>query len=60
MITITNNEQSTAAQLADLNISYYISQRRGELMVDYTSQVPAVYLVECLAKRVRNRLTENK
>lgn len=60
VITITNSEQSTAAQLADLNISYYISQRRGELMVDYTSQVPAVYLIECLAKKVRNRLTENK
>lgn len=60
IITITNNEQSTAARLADLNISYYTSMRRGELMVDYTSQVPVVYLVECLAKKVRNRLIENK
>lgn len=60
VITITNSEQSMAAKLSDLNISYYITMRRGELMVDYTSQVPAVYLVECLAKKVGNRLTESR
>lgn len=60
VITITNNEQSTAARLSDLNISYYTNMRRGELMVDYTSQVPVVYLLECLAKKVRNRLIETK
>lgn len=58
VITFTNNEQSTAAKMADLNISYYITMRRGDLKVDYTSQVPVVYLMECLAKRVRNRLAE--
>ncbi|MDE7187579.1 MAG: hypothetical protein K2O13_08750 [Lachnospiraceae bacterium] len=44
----------------DLNISYYISMHREELFVDYTSQVPAVYLVECLSKKVRNRLSEGR
>jgi len=60
IITITHNEQCTAARLSDLNISYYTSMHRGELMVDYTSQVPVVYLVECLAKKVRNRLIDTK
>lgn len=58
IISITNTEQCTVARLADINLSYYISMNRGELLVDYTSQMPAVCLIETLGKRVRNRLTE--
>lgn len=58
VISITNTEQSTVAKLADINLSYYISMHRGDLLVDYTSQMPAVCLIETLGKRVRNRLTE--
>lgn len=58
VISITNTEQSTVARLADINLSYYITMRRGEERIDFSSQVPAVYLIETLGKRVRNRLTE--
>ena len=58
IISITNTEQSTIAHLADLSLCYYISMYRGEERIDYSSQVPAVYLIETLGKRVRNRLAE--
>lgn len=58
IISITNTEQSTIAHLADLSLCYYISMHRGEERIDYSSQVPAVYLIETLGKRVRNRLAE--
>lgn len=59
VISITNTEQCTVARLADIGLSYYITMRRGEEKVDYSSQVPAVYLIETLGKKVRNRLAEN-
>lgn len=58
IVSITNNDQCTVAKLADVNISYYITMRRGENQVDYTSQVPAVFLTETLGKNVRNRLAK--
>jgi len=59
IISITNTEQCTVARLADLNLSYYITMHRGEAHIDYTSQVPAVSLVEILGKKVQNRLAEH-
>lgn len=59
VISITNTEQCTVARLADIGLSYYITMRRGEEKVDYSSQVPAVYLIETLGQKVRNRLAEN-
>lgn len=59
VISITNTEQCTVARLADIGLSYYITMRRGEEKVDYSSQVPAIYLIETLGKKVRNRLAEN-
>lgn len=60
IISITNTEQCTVARLADISLSYYITMHRGELLVDYSSQVPTVYLLEQLGKRVRNRLAEDQ
>lgn len=60
VISITNTEQCTVAKMADINLSYYITMHRGELLVDYSSQVPAVYLLEQLGKKVRNRLAEKE
>ncbi|MDO5548808.1 MAG: MurR/RpiR family transcriptional regulator [Eubacteriales bacterium] len=58
MIAITNSEQSTLAKLADIALTYYITMHRGENNIDFTSQIPAIHLVETLGKRVRNRLAE--
>lgn len=69
VISITNSEKSTVAQLSELNLSYYITMRRGkadadftrfhnESLIDYTSQAPALIVAETLAKRVARRLKE--
>ena len=66
IVSITNTEQSTVAQLSDVCIPYYITLRRkqehpdrSEEAIDFSSQVPAVVLAETLAKRVASRLTED-
>lgn len=52
IISITNSEKSTIAKLSNVNIPYYISTERiGDS--DITSQVPALYTVEYLAKEVQ-------
>lgn len=58
IISITNTENCTIAKLSDINISYYITMRQDEESIDYTSQVPAVSIIEALANKIRNRLTE--
>jgi len=69
IISITNTEKCTVAQLAELNLCHYITMRRGdsnadftahsmEAILDYTSQAPAVIVAETLAKRVAARLQE--
>ena len=69
IISITNSEKSTVAQLSELNLSHYITMRRGkadadftrphaEALIDYTSQAPALIVAETLAKRVARRLKE--
>lgn len=55
VISITNSEQCTVAKLSDVNLNYYITMQRGENSIDFSSQVPAVFLVEVLGKNVRNR-----
>lgn len=59
IVSITNTEQSTVARLADIRLNYYITMRRGPDNIDYSSQMPAVCLIETLGKRVHNRLIEN-
>ncbi|MGX7162973.1 MurR/RpiR family transcriptional regulator [Enterococcus massiliensis] len=52
IISITNSANSTVARLSDVNLAYYIStEKRGT--ADITSQVPALYTIEYLAKEVR-------
>ena len=58
VISITCSDRCTLAQISDINLAYYITVRHGEEKIDYTSQIPAVYLLESLAKRVHNRLAE--
>lgn len=51
IISITNNRQSTIAKLADVNISYYVSEE----FVDHsnvTTQIPVIYILEETARLV--------
>ncbi|MFG6395494.1 MAG: MurR/RpiR family transcriptional regulator [Lachnospiraceae bacterium] len=69
IVSITNTEKCTVAQMAELNLCHYITMRRGEnntdfkkhqieAIIDYTSQVPAIIVAETLAKRVAGYLLE--
>ena len=56
LIAITCSEQNTAAKLADVVLPYYSSvYRLTAENYDLTSQMPVVYLLETLARRVYNR-----
>ncbi|MFZ5967234.1 MAG: MurR/RpiR family transcriptional regulator [Bacillota bacterium] len=60
IISITNTKSCTLSKIADFNISYYITQESFQdndlAYRDNTSQIPAVYVVETLAKEI-SRLT---
>lgn len=58
IIAIVGNKKSSVAKLADIVLAYNITVRRGEQKIDFSTQIPAVYLLEMLAKKVHNRLTE--
>ncbi len=59
LIAITCSSQSSAAKLADITLPYYSSVHRVTTEnYDLTSQMPALYLLEALARRVYNRLLE--
>ena len=59
LIAVTSTESNTLAQLCDMVLPYYTSTRRSEVgNYDLSSQIPAVYLLESLARRVHNRLNE--
>jgi DNA-binding MurR/RpiR family transcriptional regulator len=54
VVSITNSKNSTLAKVSDYNISYYIQRELAYesiwTKVDITSQIPAVYIIEALAK----------
>lgn len=56
IISITSTSDSTVARLSDINIPYYITIERVRDSVkdepDITTQVPALYIVETLAREV--------
>lgn len=54
IVSVTNSNNSTLAKLADYNISYYIQREQADVKewgkVDITSQIPAMHIIETLAK----------
>lgn len=62
VLSITNEENSTIAKMADYNISYYMpeSESPNEKYLNMTTQVPVVTLIEILAHQVSRKYKENK
>jgi Transcriptional regulators len=55
IVSITNSNNSTLAKMADYNISYYIQREHSyedqwNVEIDVTSQIPAAFIIETLAK----------
>lgn len=55
LISITNNEHSVLAKMADCNISYHVTEKMVNER-NVTTQVPVLYIIETLAKKLyKNR-----
>ncbi|MBP2099358.1 MurR/RpiR family transcriptional regulator [Enterococcus rivorum] len=62
ILTLTNNEHSTIARLADYNISYYMPDERSPYTgstINITTQIPVIALIEVLAHQVSKRIAQN-
>jgi Transcriptional regulators len=57
IISITNSENTSIAHISDVNIPYYLGIEKNRT-ADVTSQVPALFLIEKLAKNVANKLNQ--
>lgn len=58
IISITNSSKSTVSELSDVNIPYYISKEYNK-EADITSQIPALYTIEFLAKEAKKSRQKN-
>ncbi len=58
VLSITNDENSTIARIADYNISYYMPEVGSprEAHLNLTTQVPVIALIEILAHQVAKEL----
>ena len=58
IVAITNSETSTIAKMSDVTLSYYVPVDRENLEVDLTTQVPVLYILEKLGKKVQFLLNQ--
>lgn len=49
IVCITTSQQGTLAKMADLVIAYHVQYRAAQPSTDFTSQIPAVHIIELLA-----------
>ena len=52
VIVITNSVNTTAARLADEVISYYVPSQKDSYFYSSATQVPVMYIFECLASEI--------
>lgn len=52
ILSITNHSGSTIARMADRNISYHLAEKRTDPYCNLTTQVPVIFLIEILARRI--------
>jgi len=59
IVSITNSENCTISKISDLNISYYVQQEKLGIS-DITTQIPVLYMIECIGKRLHNKFVLDK
>lgn len=52
VLSITNSQMSTLAKLSDWNFSYNLNTRRINGGYNGTTQIPVIFIIEALAKRI--------
>lgn len=64
ILSVTNDQHSTIAQMADFNISYYMPEVTGpdptEEFINLTTQIPVIALLEILAHQAYQREKDAK
>ena len=56
VLSITSHEHSRLAKLADYNISWHISPIRIGGVYDITTQIPVIYILETLGRKLAKKL----
>lgn len=54
IVSITNSENCTISKISDLNISYYVQQEKLGRN-DITTQIPVIYIIESMGKKLHNK-----
>ncbi|MDO4329144.1 MAG: MurR/RpiR family transcriptional regulator [Lachnospiraceae bacterium] len=54
LISITDRESTTLGKMSDYNLTYYVTNRKIGRNYDITTQVPVIFLLETLGRRVTN------
>ncbi|CAI2411648.1 MurR/RpiR family transcriptional regulator [Serratia liquefaciens] len=52
IISITNNETSSLARMADFNLSYHVPPQLIAGQHNITTQIPVIYIIETIGKRL--------
>ena len=58
VLSITSHEQSRLARLADFNLSWHVPQTRIGGVYDITTQIPVIYILESLGRKLAKKLAE--
>lgn len=58
IISITNTENCTIARISDLSISYYMPSIILPEKYNITTQVPVIYIIEMIARKVQKLLAD--
>jgi len=58
VMSITSHEHSALAKLADFNLSWHIPQMRISGGYDLTTQIPVIYILETLGRKIARKLGE--
>lgn len=52
IVSITNGSSSTLAKMSDYNLSYFVSKRLIQNEYNITTQIPVLYLLETIGRRL--------
>ena len=58
IISITNSSTNSLARQSDINLAYHLTPEYVDEEVNVTSQLPAVFLIETLARRNYNYMQQ--
>ncbi|MDI7492999.1 MurR/RpiR family transcriptional regulator [Cronobacter dublinensis] len=56
VLSVTSHENSSLAKLADFNLSWHVPQTRIAGVYDITTQIPAIYILETLGRKLAKKL----